>query len=399
MAIYTDEEIAKLTKRWEGKEEVLSQVLEILRCENLVQTTNDSEIARRLNNANDLLTKNGFTKMGDCYISSGWVEIPSLDLRGVNYVCESDLQCEVFVGAHLEGSQFGAAYLLGTNLSQACLECSDLSFTDLKGAILTQTHLAGANFDWAEIGILKEFIYSDHCLLSAKERIVLQDSLKDGRKTTFIDVDYLPRWRNHFFSIAYIYFKLILKDIKVGNLPRICRNDMQVKMHKKIKWKNFWRHLFHRRFYTTFLEVRIDDADTVMAPDLYRYVKDQQYLYRFKKTHPWIYRIWKLFSDCGGKLSVVAFWSGILICAFAFLYSLLPPEIINFQPFFERAEKLSSFWKWIYVSFDIFSSLGIRNAYPQHWLGVVLMIFESCLGFLMLGMLISVLQNRFARRS
>lgn len=130
-----------------------------------------------------------------------------------------------------------------------------------------------------------------------------------------------------------------------------------------------------------------------MAADLYRYVKDQQYLFRFKKRHPIIYFFWKVLSDCGGKLSVVFFWAMVFVGLFALLYSAL--GCIDPQPL----EKLSGFWKWIFVSFDIFSNLGIRNTHPQNSLGVILMIWESLMDFLMPGMLISVLQNRFARRS
>jgi hypothetical protein len=141
----------------------------------------------------------------------------------------------------------------------------------------------------------------------------------------------------------------------------------------------------------------IENSFVDMAPDLYRYVKDQQYLYRFKQTHPWIYRIWKVFSDCGGKLSVVAFWSALII----FIYSRLYPvtNSIEYHALGNLTNNLDEFWGWIFISINIFSNLGIPNSPPLHPFGVLLIASECMLGLMMLGMLISVLQNRFARRS
>jgi uncharacterized protein YjbI with pentapeptide repeats len=305
--------------------------------------------------------------------------------------------------AHLEGADLQDANLKGANLTNACLDGADLSGADLKGAI----------FSSASIGIQKKLNFKHSDDLSNEFPYQPEQKTREIEKsTTFSENVFIPRWKDHFFE-----------DFQLFNWKELSKFHLQkafyikIKPHKKIRWKAFRKHLFNYWFYTNFAGVRIDDADTVMAPDLRRYVHDQQFLLRFKSRHPVIYTIWKLFSDCGGRLSVVLFWSLIFILLFAGLYSTLPwtapgwleshlpgfvftsTAPINPNPVLENAENLPSFIKWIYVSFDIFSNLGIRLTYPNNTLGVFLMIAESFLGFMMLGMLISVLANRFARRS
>jgi hypothetical protein len=426
MAIYTAKEIQQFRNRWEGQGGLVNSILDILKGNGPI--SDRREIICRIRKANQLLrdheiqhltrpTKEIF--LGNCGDRLQTLfTIPSMDLRGFPFREGEYLKGIVLCGAHLEGCYFesvildealfqyaemdriilamckvensdfrkvnlrGAEIHWGTKLVN-----SNFYGANLEGAFIIDTHIEGSNFSFAKLGTVFLSVFENR--LTDETKII-----KAERVTTFRNCTYLPQWRNH------ICVKLDLKTLG-KELSDFNKSDFPT---EKIIWKDeldakFFKHLFNRWFYTKFEQVRIDDADTTMAADLYRYIKDQQFIQRYKTKHPIIHFFWKLFSDCGGKLSIVGFWSIFWICAFALLYSFLPTETINFQPFFKQADKLPSFWQWIYVSFDIFSSLGIRNAYPQNWFGVVLMITESVLGLMMLGMLLSVLQNRFARRS
>jgi hypothetical protein len=415
MAIYTPEEIEQFRQRWKGKDALIEDVIHVLKSNEKATEVEEEvaeveeiekveEIERRMRAANDILSRAGFPLVGNEIAVWTMLQpliIPDIDLRGIPFkvkdlrhiflsaahlegadlwwahlegadLWHAHLQGADLKGAHLESAYLGWVHLEGANLEEAHLEGADLSFAHLEGANLRKAHLEGTDigaahlestdFSSATVGSLKDYRFCPECKLPKEKKVELKHA---GKATHFGHNAFLPRWLDHFKS--------------------------------HIHWRNLFEHIFSRWFYTKFEGVRIDDADTVMAPDLYRYVKDQQYLYRFKETHPWIYRLWKILSDCGGKLSVVAFWSAVFVLLFSWLYpatNSIKPDTLG-----AITEKLPHFWQWIFISVSIFSNLGIPNIQFLRPLGVVLIISECVLGLMMLGMLISVLQNRFARRS
>ncbi len=337
MAIYTKKEIEKFRKRWEGKTNTVNEFFRYSK------RGNQSSILEAMY---QILRENGIES-----ILKGEMGRSSFDLRGTPR--PGDGKNARLFNVHMEGARLSGANFKCAVFARAHLEDANLDGMQIDSALFEETHIEGADFQNTKV-----------------------------LGTTFECVTFLPRWRDLFFN-----------EVFLNNMQIPGRKKLIFKNIKYINWMNVLNHIFNRWFYTNFEGVRIDDADTVMAPDLYRYVEDQQYLYSFRQTHPRIYWVWKIFSDCGGKLSVVFFWSMVCIGLFALLFSGL--GCIDPQPL----EKLGGFWKWIFVSFDVFSNLGIRNTHPLNSLGVILMICESLTGFMMLGMLISVLQNRFARRS
>ena len=116
---------------------------------------------------------------------------------------------------------------------------------------------------------------------------------------------------------------------------------------------------------------------------------------------------------------VVAFWALLAIILFAWAYCTLPwfvpcpgwmpgwisnivtmsGNAIDPVGLKTYAPDLAPWARWFFVSFDIFTNLGIRNTHPQNTMGVILVFIETVLGYVTLGLLISVLTNKFARRS
>lgn len=289
MTIYTKKEIEDFGMRWIGKELLINEIIRILRWQEFRKERALYKIVEMIENANILLTESGFRPIINSVQFFLDYRVPSLDLRGINLQfkhCEgmvlvaasleganmrwAHLEAADFRKAHLEGSSLQNSSLEGASFFETYLEGADIRSVRLHGARFSKTCLAGANLTNAKLGPIVKF--NDECELSQENK----ESIKNNtQKTTFYFNKILPNWVDHF--------------------------------HNGIHWKDLCSHIFNRLFYTNFSDVRIDDADTVMAPDLYRYVKDQQYLLRFKKIHPWIYRLWKVFSDCGGRLSWVSF--------------------------------------------------------------------------------------------
>ncbi len=296
-------------------------------------------------------------------------------LEEVN-LCEGHLEAAELYEVHLEGAILREVHLEGAILWKARLEGTNLRVAHLEEAYLMETHLEGADLSFVSVGKIEKL--SEDCNLSS-------DRLEElsGKPTTFDSTEFLPKWRD-----------LLLPRPQLKKMIRLN---------------------FNRWFYTDFTSVRIDDADTVQAGDLYRYVKDQQFLYRFKDRHPIIYWLWKIFTDCGGSMAVVAFWAFLIIWAFAGIYANAPFEtpqwLLTFIPDFlivntgegliqqDKLMNVSPIFRWFFVSFDVFTNLGIRNMNPLNDAGVVVVFFETVMGYVTLGMLISVLTSKYARRS
>lgn len=437
----------ELQARWLKKQNVLDEVVKILKTDEDPDGLDENEVQNMLNNANKVLVENGFQEMDYFELPCGpeeTIRIPMLDLRGAllsdkdcsnillsaAVLDEVDFQHTNLMGSRLEFASFrrgdlfysdlsyshmqwtnfnfanmsnskmlfcymwktsfyGAnleySEMLGSDLPDAILDYTNLFNVRLKGCKFMGTSFIGADFSSSVIGKLKSDDYPILCKISKKE---FEDNIKYNETSIFENNSYLPKWRD------------LIKNYKIKTSLRLIKG-----------------YSFDMWFYTKFSGVRIGDADLTMAKDLYKYINDQQYLSDFKIRHPYIYRIWKIFSDCGGKLSVVGFWGIVFILLFAIIYWAMATPVpgwlepifpdfltikefpINPKAFFEDGNSIVGFWKWIFISFDIFSNLGLRSTQPQNPLGVLLVITESVLGFMMLGMLISVLANRFARRS
>jgi Pentapeptide repeats (8 copies) len=314
-------------------------------------------------------------------------------MKGSNLV-NSHLEVVDFGAAKLEEGRFAHSHLNGAQLYSATLDGADFSWADLRGVDMELADLVGTDFTNAYFGRLDK-IKDEWNLTEEHEETIV------GRTTRF-------------------NLNIFLPNISISLFSKSGWNKLKTKEY----WKTVFdtKRIFSRWFYTDFEDVRIDDADTVMAPDLFRYVKDQQFLRRFKRLHPTTYWIWKIFSDCGGSGGVVAFWSIITVLLFAFFYSIPPIPIANWVPDFLVIDKwliesqpinpdlffnevgtsqneLGNKAKYIFISFDVFTNLGIRATNPQNWVGVLLIFAETCMGFVSLGMLLSVLANKFARRS
>jgi hypothetical protein len=52
-----------------------------------------------------------------------------------------------------------------------------------------------------------------------------------------------------------------------------------------------------------------------------------------------------------------------------------------------------------YYSLVTYTTLGFGDITPQHWLGEIIVIIEVVLGYMTLGLLLTILANNVARRS
>ena len=127
-----------------------------------------------------------------------------------------------------------------------------------------------------------------------------------------------------------------------------------------------------------------------------RYAEDQDYIEEFKEAHPHYYRLWLWLTDCGRSMSRVVLWCAGLALFFGFIYYAMGEHA------FEVSNKETLGWglfHMIYYSVVTFTTLGFGDITPRTPLAAGLVMVEVVTGYLMLGILISILATKVARRS
>lgn len=143
MAIYSEEEHEKFRARWAGKEDLVDEVIKILKGDKPVVHQDYEEAEKRLREANHMLKNNiGEYREGKFRYKYDKDSI-AIDLRGVD-LHKKNCRNILLAGAQLEGAFLLGTHLEGANLFEAHLEGAHLSFARLKGAFMYQAHLQGA---------------------------------------------------------------------------------------------------------------------------------------------------------------------------------------------------------------------------------------------------------------
>ena len=139
--------------------------------------------------------------------------------------------------------------------------------------------------------------------------------------------------------------------------------------------------------------VDIRDINFAGAYRLRRHIVDENYLREFKEGGPVqhaVYWFWWVTSDCGRSLGRWMANIFLVAAAFAGLFSM-----VGLQTGVHERSPLT----FLYYSVVTLTSLGYGDIVPSSSLGQVLVMLEVCVGYMMLGGLISILANKMARRA
>lgn len=127
-----------------------------------------------------------------------------------------------------------------------------------------------------------------------------------------------------------------------------------------------------------------------------RHAEDQDYIEEFKEAHPFYYTLWLVLTDCGRSMSRVILCSAFLAIAFGLIFYLLGEQA------FDISHRESLGWSpltMMYYSVVTFTTLGFGDITPRTPAAAALVMVEVVTGYLMLGILISILATKVARRS
>lgn len=148
---------------------------------------------------------------------------------------------------------------------------------------------------------------------------------------------------------------------------------------------------------TDFRWANLAGASFTHTPSLKRHIEDQQWLWakqqEMRKTRygTLLWHLWGITSKHGRS-----FFRWLAV---SFLLSLLFGTLYQFVPLALRVGNVSPVLAKYYFSVVTFTTLGFGDVTPASDLAAVLVMIEVVCGYLMLGVLISILADKFARRS
>lgn len=127
-----------------------------------------------------------------------------------------------------------------------------------------------------------------------------------------------------------------------------------------------------------------------------RYAQDQDFVEEFKEAHPYYYLLWLWSTDCGRSMLRVVIWSLALVFAFGLIFYSLGEAAF----FISNKDTLQwSLFTTVYYSVVTFTTLGFGDITPRSQLAAALVMVEVTIGYMTLGILISILATKVARRS
>lgn len=170
-----------------------------------------------------------------------------------------------------------------------------------------------------------------------------------------------------------------------------------VKFRENYVRRGLWNNTVGRIIKRLKIPVTDFDMDTNVVMDassnpyLKRYIDDEQWIASWRQRSWWrkvLFVLWELTSHCGRSFALWLFWSFALAVVFGFLYK----GHIDIG-------SVNNWYTPFYFSVVTFTTLGFGDVTPIDWLGQLWITLEVVCGYLMLGGLISIFANKFARRS
>jgi hypothetical protein len=248
---------------------------------------------------------------------------------------KADLGEACLIEANLTGASLAAADLRGADLRGTKLCGVDFDGTDLSGANLSEADLTGANLSRADI--------TGANLRNANLAATNLTAMKDGG---------FKEKRGRYYGIRGL-------DSCFGD-PLFVRDAKD-------------------QDYLDTLEVAIDET----ASPAWR---------RWKRF--W-FSAWSLI-DYGRSLGRLALGAFAVMMVFGVIFHL--DAAFGWQ-FFDLPSSANSPLSPYYYSVVTYTRLGSGGITPIHWVGEIVLVCERILGYVTLGLLLSILANKVARRS
>lgn len=280
----------------------------------------------------------------------------------------ADLAGADLSGAYLEKADMQEAHLYKVNLSGANLTDANLTGSDLTGVNITGATLISANLGITNV---TDIIY-DLKLMAGKYKGICVDSCfgyavfkRDAQDQDYIDT----LWANakaNCPSIFNRYTKLQNWSIEACQKLSSCKCFMN--LNRLISRNN--KHAAERR----------------KRNGLFQII--------------WLW-LWGFLTDYGRSIPRLSVIAAMVVGLFGYFYQC-NPHLVNIgsiKPNYPPSEHPMPVFTPYYYSVVIFTTLGLGDISPHGTGGQLAVVCEVVLGYVTLGLLLSILGNKVARRS
>lgn len=362
------------------------------------------------------------------WLASGNKSGKRADLSGASLdgvlLANYDLSGAIFRGASLRNSDlsmstlihadFNDADLTGANLRGTCLALADFTGADLKNADLSQSALPnnkrpdsvkrGPRFK--DSSLVNADLTRCFCFASDFEGANLQQARLPGANLEGANLAGNDLSELDFFGANLHRANLQNSSFQAASLREACLTEANMQRSNltcadlrqaDLRATNMTHSKVDGIIYsrkTQFRGIRLEGC--YGSSRFKRNAEDQDYIEEFKEAHPYYYGIWMGLTDCGRSMIRVIAWSLCLSVLFGLLYYSLGSSA--FQINSEDGLQWNLFTA-LYYSVVTFTTLGFGDITPRTHLAAGIVMIEVVIGYIMLGILISILATKVARRS
>jgi len=259
-------------------------------------------------------------------------------LRGAN-LHKAHLEGANLFEAHLEGALLSDAHLEGADLLGAYLEGANLTQTHLEGAKLFQAHLEGAHLQGADLtgtvlsGAYLQGIHAGFAIVDGRTEML---ECEIDRQTNFCGV-----------GLGNVIIRPAERQLLEHNIRRI-------------SWKEWYTGQSERRY------VRALRQSATLPVRWFWFVSN--------------------YGLSTGRI-IFTFFAIAIIFAAAYYRSF---DLVSFIGDQGRTQ-FESFWHAVYFSVVTMTTLGFGDiaANPKNWVGQGVLMLQVCLGYVLLGALVT----------
>jgi uncharacterized protein YjbI with pentapeptide repeats len=310
----------------------------------------------------------------------------ALDLRGISILNEDlsnlDLSDYDFSHSNLDGTDFSGTNFSYSKLQFACLEHTKIDKAEFLGADLSSSSLNECAGNMCGFGgaILQNTSIINaklkHASFSHSKLIHTDFRATSARDSKFSESDL----SNSIFTRA----KLTGCDFKYSNVSGANFEQADLKNSRLLGIKSYQK--------ASWIGADIRDINLIGAYLIRRHIADENYVYEFRTRsglHQFLYLLWWISSDCGRSLLRWLVWLLFGSLLFAAIYSQLEIDYGDYETVFSP----------IYFSIVTLTTLGYGDAIPMSFTGQLFVTIQAFFGYMGLGILLSILGNKLARRA
>lgn len=301
-------------------------------------------------------------------------DLSDMDIPGAN-LAEADLDGTELFDSNLDTTNLKMATMRGADLSGASLVGAELYKVDLRGASLIGADLSGAYLAEADLsGADLRGVRLMNADLAGADLSAANCSGAD------------------LSSASLIRARVNRADFRNANLAHADLSTMQYGSFRLMKGRFYGVRGLDSCFGNALFVRDAKDQDYLDTLELAIETTDSKILRSWKKL--W-FRAWGLI-DFGRSLSRIFLYASTMAMAFGMVYFCDQRFDWGLLTYSSAATSpLSPF----YHSVVTYTKLGFGYMTPKHWIGEILLVSEGILGYVTLGLLLSILANRVARRS